>query len=250
MRAIILAAGRGSRMGGMTAASPKCLVPLGGRPLLDWQTSALRAAGIERISIVTGWQSEQLANRGAVTFHNSRWAETNMVMSLASAADWLAADGCIVSYSDIFYPVGAVRDLAACSKDIAITYDPNWFALWSRRFADPLADAETFKLDANGRVVEIGKRTSNVELIEGQYMGLLKFTPAGWSLVARFLEGLPPHERDRLDMTGFLQRLIMQDVGVYAVPVHEPWGEVDSESDLAIYERDIREGRLRAFARQ
>src|SRR6185503_13206340 len=54
MRAIILAAGRGSRMGQLTAEIPKCLVQLGGKPLLEWQTGALRAAGIDRIAVVTG----------------------------------------------------------------------------------------------------------------------------------------------------------------------------------------------------
>ena len=56
MKAIILAAGRGSRMGGATAERPKCLVELSGRPLLDWQIHALRQGGIEDIAIVRGFQ--------------------------------------------------------------------------------------------------------------------------------------------------------------------------------------------------
>jgi len=60
VKAIILAAGRGSRMGGATADQPKCLTPLHGRTLLDWQVEALRDAGIESIALVRGYMGEKL----------------------------------------------------------------------------------------------------------------------------------------------------------------------------------------------
>jgi choline kinase len=227
-------------MGGLTEAMPKCLVTLGGRTLLDRQLDTLRGAGIARIALVTGWQAGQLAGRGVDTFHNPRWADTNMVISLASAGAWLEADTCVVSYSDIFYPAAAVAALMADPGDVAITYDPEWLALWSRRFADPLAEAETFEIDATGRVTDIGQRTTDLAKIRGQYMGLLKFTPAGWTSVSRLLASLGDAERDRLDMTGLLRRLIGAGVTVRGVAVEGPWGEVDSESDLALYERTTR----------
>ena len=145
MKAIILAAGRGSRMKDLTEERPKCLVELRGKVLLDWQLEALRAAGIEEIAIVTGYKSELLTNRGLVEFHNARWAETNMVSSLASAQAWLEAEPCIVSYSDIFFNPGAVQSLITCTASLGVTYDPNWLGLWIQRFGDPLLDAETFR---------------------------------------------------------------------------------------------------------
>ncbi len=217
-------------MGGLTDAIPKCLVELGGRPLLEWQLAALRDAGVTRIAIVE--------NRGVETFHNPRWAETNMVMSLACAREWLEADTCIVSYSDIFYPSSAVQGLLTSAGDISITYDPNWLALWSRRFPNPLADAESFEIDSNGRVTDIGRRVDDVEKIEGQYMGLLKFTPQGWTGAEKLIAALPERDRNRLDMTALLQRLIAVGESVNAVPISGTWGEVDSESDLLLYSKD------------
>ena len=70
MKAIILAAGRGSRMKKLTDELPKCLVELRGKTLLDWQLEALRAAGITEIAIVTGYKREMLTNRGMFDFHN------------------------------------------------------------------------------------------------------------------------------------------------------------------------------------
>ena len=57
-RALILAAGRGSRMGKETALKPKCFTILHGKRLLDWQIESLKASGIDEISIVTGYKTE------------------------------------------------------------------------------------------------------------------------------------------------------------------------------------------------
>ncbi len=237
MKAIILAAGRGSRMKDLTEERPKCLVELRGKALLDWQLEALHTAGITEIAIVTGYKRELLANRGLVEFHNARWAETNMVSSLAWAPDWLQAEPCIVSYSDIFYAASAPCLLMNAQAELAITYDPNWRALWESRFADPLSDAETFKMNANGLLLEIGQKPIKIDDIQGQYMGLLKFTPAAWHSVEVLRRSLEAPVLDRLDMTGMLQRLIVgQGVPIKALAYEDLWGEVDSAEDLAVYE--------------
>lgn len=246
MKAIILAAGRGSRMGGATAERPKCLVELNGRPLLDWQLHALRGAGIRDIAIVRGWRADLLAGRGLTAFDNPRWQSTNMVMSLACAAQWLETDRCIVSYSDIFYPTAAVRTLVDAPHDLGVAYDRHWAALWSRRFADPLADAETFRIDDQARLLEIGNRAATIDEVQGQYMGLLHFSPAGWATAADFLAGLPETERDRLDMTSLLSRLLARGEAIHGVCVDGPWGEMDNETDLALYHAMIAAGELPA----
>jgi choline kinase len=233
MKALILAAGRGSRMKDMTDDRPKCLVELRGRALLDWQLAALRGGGIGDIGIVTGYRRELLAGRGLVEFHNPRWEQTNMVTSLESADAWLAAEPCIVSYSDIFFDASAVASLVASSADLAVTYDPHWLAQWRKRFADPLSDAETFRLNADGSLKEIGNKPETVEEVEGQYMGLLRFTPAGWGEVRRLRSELEPAVRDRMHMTGTLQKIIEAGrVPVHAVRYAGEWGEVDSQDDL------------------
>lgn len=236
MKAIILAAGRGSRMKDLTDAVPKCLVRLRGVTLLDRQLSALHAAGITDIAIVTGYRRELLAQQGLVEFHNPRWAKTNMVSSLACAQAWLDEGSCIVSYSDIFYDASGVRSLIESTAALAITYDANWRSLWEKRFGDPLLDAETFRMDANHRVVEIGNKPRTLADVEGQYMGLLRITPAGWREFECIRDDLSADDRDQMHMTGTLQRVV--DAGrvpVLAIPYVGDWGEVDSADDLAAY---------------
>ena len=179
MKAIILAAGRGSRMKNLTDDRPKCLVELQGKALLDWQLTALREAGIEQAAIVTGYRRELFADRGLTEFHNPRWAETNMVSSLACAEKWLQAETCIVSYSDIFYGAQAVKLLMENQAALAVTYDPNWLGLWKQRFGDPLVDAETFRLNLDKTLAEIGRKPKSIEEVQGQYMGLLRLHARG-----------------------------------------------------------------------
>jgi len=56
MKAIILAAGRGSRMKKLTSNQPKCLTNLNGKPILDWQLEAFKKSGITEVAIVTGYR--------------------------------------------------------------------------------------------------------------------------------------------------------------------------------------------------
>lgn len=237
MKAIILAAGRGSRMKSLTDERPKCLVELRGKSLLAWQLAALRGAGISEIAIVTGYKRELLADQGLTEFHNSRWAETNMVSSLACADSWLKTEPCIVSYSDIFYSPSAVLSLMTCDASLAVTYDPNWLELWTRRFGDPLLDAETFRLTPDNTLAEIGSTAKSVNDIQGQYMGLLRFTPESWAEIVRLRAGLAPQQRDKVHMTNTLQQVIdAQQIPIHALPYAGEWGEVDSCEDLFLYQ--------------
>ncbi len=245
MRALVLAAGRGSRLEQLGADRPKCLVELGGRALFERQVAALRRGGATEIGVVRGYRAQMLEFPGIRTFTNARWAETNMVASLAVAEEWLSAGPVLVSYGDIFYGAALVSRLREAPGELLVAYDPAWRTLWERRFADPLADAETFRVDAHGRLLEIGGKTTHIEDIQGQYMGLLKFTAPAWSAVQRLRGQLDAAARDRLDMTSMLRRLLAAGgVRIGTVRNEAAWGEVDSAADVALYERLLAAGDL------
>jgi L-glutamine-phosphate cytidylyltransferase len=233
MRAVILAAGRGSRMGEYTVDRPKCLVELRGRSLLDRQVAALRAAGADEVAVVAGWRAELFDGLGHTVFVNDRWDRTTMVESLATAGSWLRAGPVLVSYGDIVYSAATARTLAAAGQSLAIAYDPGWRTLWERRFDVPLEDAETFRLDERGLLTEIGGRPFSAEEVQGQYLGLLKFTPPAWSLVERVLR--TESTVDGLDMTALLAYLLREHpLEIGAAAVSGPWCEFDHPADVEV----------------
>jgi len=150
-----------------------------------------------------------------------------------------------VSYADIFYRSDLVRGLARATGQLVISYDRAWRHLWTRRFADPLADAETFRINAAGQLLEIGGKTLRIEDIEGQYMGLLKFTPPAWSVVEALLTTLDAPIRDRLDMTALLRRLLTgRELPIETFGTAGHWGEIDNPEDVALYQNMVRAGEL------
>lgn len=240
MRAVILAAGRGSRLKHMTDDKPKCLVTVENKPLLFWQIDALRNSGIQNIAVVRGYKKEKIDFPGLSYFDNDHWEQTNMVSSLLCASSWLKESDCIISYSDIVYPSEVVKMLMASQGDIVITYDPNWLKLWKSRFDDPLSDAETFEINDRNELIEIGNRARSVEEIKGQYMGLLKVTPTGWNIIDQYLKDLPLMEVNKLDMTSLLQRLIKRNMTIHAVSIHNSWWfEIDHVRDLSQVRADL-----------
>lgn len=233
---VILAAGRGSRMGDLTATKPKCLTVLAGRSLLDWQLAALRSAGMQSIAVVGGYRKELLTSESYQLLDNPDWAATNMVATMRCASALLRRFPCLVCYSDILYRPDHIKALAAADADIAISYDVQWGGLWSARFADPLADAETFRQE-NGWLTTIGERAERIADIEGQYMGLLKFTPEGWIQVERVVSALTPQKQRRIDVTNLLQILLRSGARIRCVSVRGGWCEVDGSADVQLYQR-------------
>jgi choline kinase len=161
-----------------------------------------------------------------------------MLSSLLCAAEWAQGAECLISYSDIVYPPQHVQKLMAASAPLALTYDTDWQRLWSlRQNGDPLSDAETFRAQ-NGRLLEIGAKPKSLAEVEGQYMGLLKFTSEGWQKVLQECTELGP-QTDKTDMTSFLSRLLKNGEIIEAVPVDGAWCEVDTDRDLELYEQAL-----------
>ncbi len=232
-QAIILAAGRGSRMGIKTKYSHKCLTVLNGKTLLNWQIGALSKAGITDIVVVRGYRSEMLIG-DFQTAENPRWAKTNMVTTLFCAPK--IEHDTIISYSDIVYKSQHIKNLIKKKGDIVITADKDWYSLWSSRFINPLEDAETFQTDGD-TLIRIGQKNSSLENITAQYMGLVKFSPKGWNIANSIYKGLKKNLQDQLDMTSFLSILIKNSISIKVSFVNGGWCEIDSYEDVILYEK-------------
>lgn len=231
-RGLILAAGRGSRMGSLTNNSHKCLTIIENKTLLDWQVSSMNNAGIQEINVVVGYNSEKIEGR-FLKIKNDKWATTNMVGSLFCAPRFNCDT--VVSYSDIVYSPKHVKSLIKKRGDVVITADKLWFKLWSKRFVDPLDDAESFKTIGDN-LLEIGNKVKTIENIEAQYMGLIKFSKKGWEVAFNLFNSLNIKEQGSIDMTTFLNKLL-EYTEIKTVFVNGGWCEVDTYNDLKTYKK-------------
>ena len=178
LKAIILAAGKGTRLRPYTLDRPKCLVEVDGHSLLDRQLAVLATEAIHPIVLVGGYRVEMLNRPGIQLRVNPAYAETNMVWTLFCAEDDLEGD-VLLCYGDIVYSQEILQAILASKADIAVAIDLDWESYWRARNEDPLDDAETLKLAPDGRIYEIGQKPEKLDEIEGQYMGLIKLSSDG-----------------------------------------------------------------------
>ncbi|MEZ9819545.1 sugar phosphate nucleotidyltransferase [Shewanella sp. 10N.286.45.A1] len=256
-KALILAAGQGTRLRPITNDRPKCLVPLMGKSLLQRQVETLRSEGIKDIHIATGYRSDQIEALGFATSFNARFDQTNMVTSLFTAIDFISdcKEDLILGYGDIVYHQENLQALLACDDELALMIDTNWRALWSLRLDNPLEDAETLLIDPKGYIKELGKKPESYDRIQGQYTGLIKIRADKIPLLIEFYENLnrdalyDGNNFDNMYMTSFIQMMINSGWKVKASLVESGWLEVDSVEDLKIYEDLAKDNKLSNFFR-
>jgi choline kinase len=236
--AIVLAAGRGSRLGRHARHLPKALVRIGGKSLLDWNLGALAAAGVARVVAVGGHHAEKLRRPGIELVVAPDWRTAGPLASLLAASPARFEVPFLVLYADSIHHPANLAHLVECEADVAVAGDRDWRVLWEARHEDPLADAETYR-SRDGRLVEIGRRAQDYDEIEAQFAGALRFSPRGWREAERAIReaASPPH-----DMTGLIACLVSAGVPVASVEIRGRWCEVDSASDLRLYRERVWSG--------
>lgn len=250
MKAIILAAGEGTRLRPYTLDRPKCLVEVDGVSLLDRQLAVLRSENVGPVTLIGGYRADMLQRPDTSLRLNPRYHETNMVWTLFSAEQDLEGS-LVLAYGDIVYSREILRALLASTADIAVAIDLDWELYWRARNEDPLDDAETLRMDAAGHIVEIGQKPVSLEQIEGQYMGLMKFSPKGLAALrdtftrAKISGSIRGKAPEKAYMTDLLQLLVDEGQVLTAVKVRGGWVEIDTVGDL---ESTVTRSRLKHIA--
>lgn len=242
-RAIILAAGQGSRLGALTADRPKCMVELRGKPLLHHQIEAMERCGVCDITVVCGYLADKVDTLGHRKRLNPRFADTNMVATLFCVED-LMNDDLVISYGDIVYSDAVLDTLIATKGDVRVAVDMGWHAYWSRRYADPLEDAETLELDgATGRLLSLGRRPKRLDEVQGQYIGLTGYRGAGVAaLRGAYHEAFAAGGDNAWGSGRTLEKAYMTDLidhlcrmtTVMSAPIQRGWVEIDNATDLEV----------------
>ena len=242
MRAIIIAAGRGSRLGENTDERPKCMVEVGGRSILSYQLEALRAHGVDDLHVVRGYLAERLIVDGATYHHNADWPDNNIMVSLFCAAPAIEGD-LLTTYSDIVYGAPVVEAALGGDADVTLVVDRRWADAYEGRHDHPVEQAELVEVDASGRVTRVGKWVGPEQAV-GEFIGLARFTARGaealneaWaSLQATHdFEG-PWRHADPMRkayLADLLEELVDRGVHVGCAYIDGGWREIDTVEDLA-----------------
>ena len=238
LKFILLVAGQGSRLRPYTNSIPKCLVEINNKSLLQRQLDVINSLSQKKsVTLVAGYKAEKLKDLGLDLIKNLDYETTNMVWSLFCAKEKLNHE-LVISYGDIVYSKSVLEKLLKSSADISIVIDKSWREYWSLRTDDPLEDAETLILDKDDNIIELGKAPKSYDQIQGQYIGLMKFSSDGIeSLKEQFyksleigsIQGRPPKE---CYMTDLIQEMIDNGFKVKSIPIYGEWLEVDTTNDL------------------
>jgi len=248
MKAIIIGAGRGSRLRHETDEVPKTLVPVMGRTMLDFVLDALEEGGFQRkdVVFVSGYAEDVVRKRHPeLTFvRNEGWASNNILLSLLTAREHLT-EGFVSTYSDIVYEGDIVKQLAASPHDITLGCDVRWRRRYVDRAQHPETDAE--KLRAEGtRVTELGRRIPS-EAAAGEFVGVMRLSAAG---AAGFLDAFDRaaarhagreyregRSFEKAYLIDLLQHMLEEGVEMHRVDTHGGYMELDTLEDLSHAER-------------
>ncbi len=240
MKAIIVAAGPGSRLNPFTNDRPKCLLDIGGQTILERTLQALRENGIENIAVVRGYQSHLIDYPDVTYCHNPDFRKNNILRSLFYAEDEMD-DAFIFSYSDILYSSEIVARLIDSEADIALTVDVNWVQTYEGRDLHPVSEAELVKVE-NGRVIRIGKGVVSPEEAYGEFIGLAKFTKAGAEAMKAAYHRAAKEDPtspfqcaaslEKAYMTDMIQELVDNGMLVQSIDIEGGWMEIDTPQDL------------------
>lgn len=253
-KAIILAAGQGTRLRPITNDKPKCLTPLSGKSLLARQSEVLKSAGVKDIVVIGGYRIDQINALGYTCVENPLYASTNMVSTLFCAQSEMSeTEDLLICYGDIIYQPNNLAVVLQSDAEITLMIDEEWRQLWELRLDNPLEDAETLKLAENGSVLELGKKPDSYDDIEGQYTGLIKIRKDKIDDFIKFYEALDQtatydgQNFANMYMTSFIQQLIDASWEVKAAMVNNGWLEIDSVSDLETYQSLEDQGKLKPY---
>jgi len=226
--AVVLAAGRGRRLGALTERFPKALLQVGGRPILHRIIGGLSAAGIRSVVVVVGHEGETVER---TTGDGSEWGLgiryirqvhlEGTARAVALAQGLIGPRAFFVGWGDIVVEPGNYARILAAARD-------GRGALGLNEVEDPAAGAAVY-LDANGRVERIVEKPApGTSTTRWNNAGLAVLPPAVWP----FIEALEPSARGEYELPQAIEAYIAAGNALQGVPIEGPWFDIGTPESL------------------
>ena len=242
MKAIILAAGEGSRMGKLTQNIPKPLVKVNGKSIVERQLSILKQNGISDIIIITGPHNEKFNFEKIRYIRDENFLEHDQLGSLMSAKKEIDGD-IIILFADIIFEDIILAKILESKSDISIAVDMDWERTYVSRTDNSFAEADKVRFE-KGSVSRIFKTmTEEDKKFEiGEFIGLMKLSKNGSKQLVNCYEKIHTHEGkfhdarsiEKAKLIDLLQELIENKIKIDGISIAGKWFEIDTEQDLEI----------------
>jgi len=243
LKVIFLAAGHGKRLSNLTKTSPKCLLNINGKSMLERDMDAFLQNGIKDFVVITGPNSEKFNFKNVNYIQDLNYENHDVLGTLMEARKFFNND-VIVSYTDIIYDKSVVKSILDFSGDIGLAVDMNWEEAYVGRTGHPVTEAANVMVK-NNTILKIGHNTTKFgkytnDMI-GEFLGIMKLSKNGSkNLLDRYeeLEKLSIgqfHEAPSFEfayIVDIIQDMIDQGVNVNPIKICGKWCEIDTLQDL------------------
>lgn len=228
-QAIILAAGRGSRLGALINGAPKCMLKVGDKALIEHQYDALKKCGVERICVVVGYGAnyvrKQLGDR-VEYIENVRFAETNSLYSMSLTRNWIKGSFMMVN-SDVLAHAD-IYDRVCNAAGTVLAYD-----------SSSGNDAEEMKVAFHNNNLFGISKTMDQRLAHGESLGILKFSNDIVDLIFAEAESLLFEEGEKMWAPAAVNRIAPKQPIKGIDVAGLPWTEIDFPEDLNMARQEI-----------
>jgi len=242
MKAIILGAGYGSRLGELTKDIPKNLLDVNGKTILERQIEKFKNCGIEEIVVIVGPNKQKYQIRDVKYVVDTHFDDHEQLSSLMVAKDDIKNE-VIISFADILIDDEIMKQIVESSQEIGIAIDLDWKLNYEGRTQHPVSEADLVWIQ-NNNIREIKKNLLKRDGGEtGEFLGMIKLDYKGSEEFVKRYELLEDsHEGEFQNsksfqkgyLTDMLQDLIYAGIQVKPIFVHGKWCEIDTLQDLEI----------------
>lgn len=223
MKALLLAAGKGTRISRYLQGNPKCTVDIAGTPLIIYTINMLKKKGITDIAIVTGYRHEVIedlvAKENVKIYYNPFYDVTNSIASAWFAKDFLKNDDVMIMNADVFC------EEVIYDKLLTLKESPVMLADSTRK-----EDADYKFYYENNRLIKYGKELTGDD-ITGEYVGIAKLDK---TFVPTFMNKLEEMINTQ-EHSVWWENVLYSMIGERDVLVHDIagnfWAEVDYIED-------------------
>ena len=240
MKAIILSAGYGSRLGNLTKELPKSLVDINGKSIIKRQIETFRNNGIKDIIVIAGPNKDKFQLKDIEYVVDKNFHEHEQLGSLMVANKYFQND-IVISFGDVIADDNIMKQMAESTYDIGVAIDLKWEKNYENRTQHPKSEADLALIRSN-KLTKIKKNLDSVENHQlGEFLGIIKLSNIGSKKFLDVFERLNSSHKGRFHdapsfqkayLTDMIDELIQTNDDVNPIFIDGVWFEIDTIEDL------------------